>query len=618
MLLYLIQPVRISPNKGLARTVRIPGVTETEKRTSPWGIIHVLEGPSLRGLPGLSLRYEGEIPRGRMVFQDGDSIGLRISADAVLEGPLDFLSHTIQSIAYVTLTAPDAVVLGAAGGTGMLQALWEGAPEVTLVEQNPVILEQTRDWLESFSGERFPTQEVVYLLTDARRFLQDRRERYDLITLDVLGSAAASFAGAKAFQGDYLLTQEGLGSLFERVHEEDGILAFTFWTDLPPRKTFKLISTLVEVYRSYGVADPSDYLFVARGWSACTTLAFRSPLSAREIASLRSFCDHNDFDLVYCPGMLAGEANRRHRLERPFYHEGISALLGDQAEAFKADYLFFIRPASDRKPYFHRFFKGRTFPRLWRELGRDWILLREWGYAALWLTLLSAFVLGAAFLLPPVILPRSREPSHLSGPHRGGRTRRFLFFGCLGGAFMTYEMVFIEQYVFLLSYPLLSVAVIIAAILVFSSIGSLFAGRCMRRGGGEGPLLKSCFALTACGAVYSIGLMDLFRLVLDYDLWFRGVVAFLTLAPPCLLMGMPFPTGLSWLRVRDSGDVPLCWGINGWASVVFAALTPLLAVHMGLPGALSIGAGLYLTAGCLGTSMVRRQALQPSASVLEI
>jgi hypothetical protein len=177
---------------------------------------------------------------------------------------------------------------------------------------------------------------------------------------------------------------------------------------------------------------------------------------------------------------------------------------------------------------------------------------------------------------------------------------------------MCYELVFIEEYIFLLSYPLVSVAVILSAILVFCSMGSLVAGRWMRQGSREGLLLKSCFALAALGAVYSIGLMALFRFFLDYDLPFRGVVALLTLGPPCFLMGMPFPTGLSWLRRRYEGDVPLCWGINGWASVVFAALTPLLALHMGPPGALWIGAGLYFSAGCLGMDMVRRELYSPS------
>ena len=177
---------------------------------------------------------------------------------------------------------------------------------------------------------------------------------------------------------------------------------------------------------------------------------------------------------------------------------------------------------------------------------------------------------------------------------------------------MCYEMVLIEEYTFLLSYPLLSVAVIVAAILVFSSVGSLVAARWMKRGIREGLLLKSCFALTAFGAAYSVGLTALFRLFLDYDLRFRGTVAFLTLAPPCFLMGMPFPTALSWLRGRYGGDVPLCWGINGWASVVFAALTPILAVHMGPPDALWIGAGLYFAAGCLGVHMVRREVYSPS------
>ncbi len=598
--LFVVQPIRISPNKPLARTLLRPGVTERERRTSPWGILQVLEGPSLRSLPGLSLRYSGEVPAGRAVFLDGDSVGFRISADTARKESLDFFGQTIQALGYEVLQAPDVLVLGAGGGTALLQALWEGAGSVTLVEPHPVLLEQTRHWLEGFSNERFPGREVVCRMADARRFLQDRRRRFDLITLDGLGSPSASFAGAGAFQGDHLLTIEGLGDLFDHLRGDEGALMFTFWAQMPPRETFKLISTLVEVYRRRGIPDPSAHLFVARGWSTCTTLAFRSSLSPRTIQALRSFCRRNDFDLVYYPGMGAEEANRHHRLERPFYHEGVTALLSDRAESFSRDYPFFIRPAHDSKPYFHRFFKGKTFPVLWKAMGRDWIVLREWGYLALWLTFLSSCVLGGLFLLPPILLAvKRRALSRRSGPGAKGRVFRFAFFGCLGSAFMCYEVLLIEETVFFLSYPLLSAAVIVSAILIFSSLGSFFTDRRYRKGVTGGALLRSCFVLAALGGLFAIGGMGLFRLFLDRALPLRGIIAFLLLAPLCFLMGMPFPMGLRGVRKRCAEDVPLCWGVNGWASTVFASLTPLLAVHMGFPGALWTGAGLYLVAGFL-------------------
>ncbi len=69
----------------------------------PVGTVHVLEGPSLRSLPGLSLNYEGEIPGGKMLFLDGDPVRLRIPARKVMDGPLDFLSRRIQSVSHSVL-----------------------------------------------------------------------------------------------------------------------------------------------------------------------------------------------------------------------------------------------------------------------------------------------------------------------------------------------------------------------------------------------------------------------------------------------------------------------------------------------------------------------------------
>ena len=60
---------------------------------------------------------------------------------------------------------------------------------------------------------------------------------------------------------------------------------------------------------------------------------------------------------------------------------------------------------------------------------------------------------------------------------------------------MCYEVLLIEETAFLLSYFLLSAAVIVSAILIFSSLGSFFTDRWHRKGVAEGALLRSCSVL---------------------------------------------------------------------------------------------------------------------------
>jgi len=53
------------------------------------------------------------------------------------------------------------------------------------------------------------------------------------------------------------------------------------------------------------------------------------------------------------------------------------------------------------------------------------------------------------------------------------------------------------------------------------------------------------------------------------------------IAPLAFAMGMPFPLGLKRLADRAADFIPWAWGINGFASVLSAALATLLAIEFG-------------------------------------
>jgi hypothetical protein len=76
----------------------------------------------------------------------------------------------------------------------------------------------------------------------------------------------------------------------------------------------------------------------------------------------------------------------------------------------------------------------------------------------------------------------------------------------------------------------------------------------------------------------------------------RVVLAVGLLAPPAILMGMPFPLGLSRLAAAAPRLVPWAWGINGCASVLSALLALLLAVDFGYRAVVVAAAILYALA----------------------
>ena len=274
LLAMMLTPLWICPHKPLAKTLILPGVETVEEKTSPWGTVHLLKGPMLRGLPGLSLRYDREIPSGEVLFLDGDAIGWRMPSCSAMTHPLDFFPHLIQSLPYETLHKPSVLMMGAGSGMSALQALVQGAEKVTVVEQHPVLHGFISRWLEKIGAHRFPSQNRDLRHSEARGFLRSNKGLFDLITVDRLGSPTAAFAGAHAFRGDYLVTQEALADLFDHLQKDDGVLAFTTWLHMPPRDSLKLFASLVEMLERKEIPDPGRHLFVARNWSVGILLVF--------------------------------------------------------------------------------------------------------------------------------------------------------------------------------------------------------------------------------------------------------------------------------------------------------------------------------------------------------
>jgi hypothetical protein len=90
------------------------------------------------------------------------------------------------------------------------------------------------------------------------------------------------------------------------------------------------------------------------------------------------------------------------------------------------------------------------------------------------------------------------------------------------------------------------------------------------------------------------------------DAW-KVVVGLVIIAPLAMLMGNPFPWGLSMLHKRASQVIPLAWAVNGFVSVVSASVAVILAMVYGFRILLGLAAVLYLCAGVLSLVLAGRR-----------
>ena len=103
----------------------------------------------------------------------------------------------------------------------------------------------------------------------------------------------------------------------------------------------------------------------------------------------------------------------------------------------------------------------------------------------------------------------------------------------------------------------------------------------------------------AVGGITMLVLVYLFLLPLLFDRLIgladpiKIAISLLLIAPLAFCMGMPFPLGLRRVAMTAPGFIPWAWGINGFASVISAALATLLAIQFGFNFVLLAAVVLY-------------------------
>jgi len=87
--------------------------------------------------------------------------------------------------------------------------------------------------------------------------------------------------------------------------------------------------------------------------------------------------------------------------------------------------------------------------------------------------------------------------------------------------------------------------------------------------------------------------MNLSDALLGWEIPWRALAAVIGLAPLAILMGLPFPLGLTWLEGDAPDLVAWAWAVNGCASVIASVLAAILALSYGFTLVLLLGAIAY-------------------------
>ena len=588
------QELALSPYKSLPLLLRIDGTRIMETRSSPLGLINVVESTitPLRHAPGLSLRANAEPPPQLAVFTDADNMTV-INKVQNSNKPPSYLEYQTSAAPYQLPGAKRVLVLGAGTGNDILQAKAYNVTAIDAVELNPQMVKLVKKDYADYSGRLYQQPDINVHIAEARGFVSNSKQPYDVIQIALLDTFGASSAGLYALSENYLYTVEAFTEYISHL-TDNGVLSITRWVKLPPRDNLKVFATAVAALRDLGYMQPEKQLILVRSWQTATLLVKQSAFTQQDIENINRFCEKMGFDTAYIPGIQAPQTNRFNQLREPYFYNAAMAMLGDNADAFYEQYKFNVAPATDDRPYFFNFFKWELLNDIFKLKGQGGMPLVEWGYIIMIAALIQAVIASTILIVFPLLLKKETriKPDKTT-------LLCLLYFSSLGLAFLFIEIAFMQKFILFLHHPLYSIAVTLTAFLVFAGAGSQYSGYLRRKFGYRFTIKLAVVSIIVLGLLYNLALQELFERLLASSTAIKILVTAIIISPLAFFMGMPFPVALNYLSEKLPALIPWVWGVNGCASVISAVLAMVLAVHFGFSFVILIATLLYAVAALL-------------------
>ena len=566
----------ISPYKPLELALKFPGAEHLGVRYSAYSRVDLLKSPAVRFAPGLSLRYLEPLP---------EQVGLAIDAgelhaitDERDENKLAFVRHLPSGLPYLLSRNEDALILEPKAGLSVLTARHYGAKNVFAVDSNPLVVKTVREYAHKLSSRIYEDKTETGL---GRSWLKSQDKTFDVIDISLMGSVPG---GSFGFAEDYRLTVEAFQTYLNHL-KPDGFLSINIYLLPPPRTEFRLLTTLAKASEASGLQNISGHVAAIRSWGSLTMIVKKAPLSQADIRGIKSFSEAMRFDLVYYPGILAGESNRYIKMPGNEHFEAFRLLLDQKTkERFINNYLFDIRPMYDDKPFFHYYLRLENVKEIYRIMGEKWQYFIEEGYL-----LPALFVQVAALSLALIILPVVLLRKTLSAKAVSMAPSVLCYFCLLGLAYLFVLLMLIQKMVLALEHPAYAASVVFASILISSGLGGFLSRRFEALRAPRMLLLLAGFIV-----LYSIALPLFINATSPFPLMYKIPLGFLTLMPLGFLMGLPFPLGMTLLGKTMPWIIPWAWAANAFFSVLAPILASMIALQTGFQAVILGGAAMYV------------------------
>lgn len=575
----------VSEYKAIFAPLNVPDGRVLAELRSPRGLYQLLDNFTER--PDIDLSNNAGAmklpppPRALGLYRDGARIAA-LPREALSAG---YAPAALDAAPHALVERPSVLLVGSSGGFRVAEALALGASRLDVVEPEPMVARILREGLGPVPP--LPADPRVALLD--RHALTAGGRGYDIVA--IAGDALAADDMAR-----HLYAAEALAALFGRLAPQ-GILSVPVSIRELPVYAVRVLATARAALLAAGIADPAAHVVVYRSAWNLRVLLSRAPWDEARLARLLAFCEERSFDVSYAPGLDPSAPGRSVWNDLPpvSLDSGMSGA-SDRAVDAVADEALLVMAGEAPDDSFDR--SPVTADRAWLSpvvriaalpaaLARVEVLpQQEIGL------LVNAAVLAQAALLALAVCALPLFSRRALGVGAGLLGRALVYFPALGLGFLLVEIALIEHAAFLLGDRVSGFALVLTAMLVFSGLGAMAAGRFAatpRRG------LAIAVAVVASWCALALpGLREATLALVDLPAWARAAAILVAVAPLAVAMGLPFPIGLDRFQSERAGLLPWAWALNGAFSVIATPLANLLAHAAGLPLLLLAGLFCYL------------------------
>ncbi len=613
--------LNISEYKGIQyalASAEVTGARVVAGTQGPLGMVQIVESSAERSAPGLSdMAPEDAVPPvDAGLYVDGERAG-SVSLDRPREA-LRFFDYSLTALPYGLVPAPRVLIIGLGGGTPVREALYHGARAVVAADIDARRVALLRSAYRQAMGGLLDRPEVDVRIADGRAVAATSEGAFDLVMVPYLEGSALSFAGSSTQGENYLYTVEALAADL-RALTPRGVFAVALRLSEPPRPGPRLIVSLAAAVRTAWpeVGQPGAHFLFLRSTFHGLALVSRTPWSAAQQAHIRQFAAERGFDLSYLSGLSDAETNVYTQIPREVFREAavVAFEAPERLAAWLAAYPFDLTPTTDDRPFFQAFLKLATVPWLKENAPEPerWyaaVPFDLWWQPLQWITLAQAFCLGLLVVLIPLV---ARRRGVRAAP---GKAKTVLYFSALGLGFMVAEMVLIQKLTLFLASPMVAAALVLAALLVASGVGSFVSGRFAARP--RRAVRLAALIVAGLLGLYAGALDPVLAALLPAPTLVRAGIAFAFVGLPAFFLGMFFPLGLTALHGDEARRalVPWAWAVNGAVAVMAVVAASALATVVGFRWLLLGVAALYLGAGLVfpvANGQAAAQAAAPPA-----